>query len=293
MDHMTALVSTFARAYHYRNNRVHVFADSFAEKMLTEEEYASISMHMAQGISFFAPSFSGTAEEALRFIVDKQLSPSVLARSAFCEQAIERAVRKDCGQIVIYACGFDTFSLRTDHPALTVFELDLPEMIEERQKRMKQRNLKSTCQEKTIGCDLSLPAWKDILVGEGFDRAKPAFASLLGISYYLSKEDFGKLVGDISSISPEGSFLCFDYPLLYGKEESERTRELAAAAGEPMKAKYSPEEMEGLLCKAGFQMYEHLNAEQATKAYFQEYNQRNEKHPMTAPEGVGYCLAVK
>ena len=37
MDHMTALVSTFARAYHYRNNTSHVFADPLAEKMLTED----------------------------------------------------------------------------------------------------------------------------------------------------------------------------------------------------------------------------------------------------------------
>lgn len=38
MDHMTGLVSTFARAYHYRNNTTHVFADPLAEKMLTERE---------------------------------------------------------------------------------------------------------------------------------------------------------------------------------------------------------------------------------------------------------------
>ena len=99
MDHMTALVSTFARAYHYRNNTTHVFADPLAEKMLTEEEYASISGNMARGISFFAPEFRGTPEQALRFIVDRQLAPSVLARSAFCERALSNAVRLGCRQI--------------------------------------------------------------------------------------------------------------------------------------------------------------------------------------------------
>ena len=39
MDNMTALVSTFARAYHYKNNHIHIFADLLAEKMLTDEEY--------------------------------------------------------------------------------------------------------------------------------------------------------------------------------------------------------------------------------------------------------------
>ena len=39
MDNMTALVSCFARAYHYRNSNLPVFADHVAEKMLTAEEY--------------------------------------------------------------------------------------------------------------------------------------------------------------------------------------------------------------------------------------------------------------
>ena len=59
MDNTTAKVSCFARAYHYRNNKPWVFADPYAEKILTDEEYAAISQNMSQGISFFAP---GSAE---------------------------------------------------------------------------------------------------------------------------------------------------------------------------------------------------------------------------------------
>ena len=84
MDNMTALVSCFARAYHYRNSNTPVFADSVAEQILMAEEYDAISRNMAQGIGYFAPGFKGTLEEALRFIVNHQLAPSVLARSAFC-----------------------------------------------------------------------------------------------------------------------------------------------------------------------------------------------------------------
>ena len=95
MDNMTALVSAFARAYHYINNDAWVFADPYAEKMLADEENASISQNMSQGISFFAPEFRGTPEEALRYIVDHQLAPSVLARCAFCERAIDNAVAEN------------------------------------------------------------------------------------------------------------------------------------------------------------------------------------------------------
>ena len=40
MDNMTALVSCFARAYHYRNSNLPVFADHVAEKM-TKRDYGN------------------------------------------------------------------------------------------------------------------------------------------------------------------------------------------------------------------------------------------------------------
>ena len=76
MDNMTALVSAFARAYHYKNNHLHIFADPLAKEILTDEEYAAISQNMSQGISYFAPNFQGSREEGLRFIVDHQLAPA-------------------------------------------------------------------------------------------------------------------------------------------------------------------------------------------------------------------------
>ena len=42
MDHMTAKVSCFARAYHHKNNETHIFDDSIAE-MLLGEDYEQIS----------------------------------------------------------------------------------------------------------------------------------------------------------------------------------------------------------------------------------------------------------
>ena len=286
MDNMTALVSCFARAYHYRNSESPVFSDSIAEQMLSTEEYDAISQNMAQGIGYFVQGFQGTSEEALRFIVNHQLAPSVLARSAFCERAIGNAVRLGCRQIVIYACGYDTFSLRTDNRALWMYELDRPEMIEDRSMRITRAGLEPACQVKSIGCDLSRPAWKECLLEEGFDAKRSSFSTLLGISYYLARDAFEKLIAGIASISCEGASISFDYPMNREGGESAKNRELAAAAGEAMKARYSYGEMEALLSRTGFLIYEHMDAGEATEAFFKDSD-------MTAPAGVGYCLAVR
>ena len=286
MDNMTALVSCFARAYHNKNSERPVFADSVAEKLLTAEEYAAISRNMAQGIGYFAPGFKGTPEEALRFIVNHQLAPSVLARSAFCERAIGNAVRLGSRQVVICACGYDTFSLRTDNQALTVYELDRPEMIEDRRIRIARARIEPACRVKSIGCDLSKPTWKESLIEAGFDMERLSFSTLLGISYYLTGDEFEKLIAGIASLSCEGASICLDYPINEEGRESARNRELAAAAGEAMKARYSYGEMEVLLSRAGFLIYDHMDADEATEAFFKDSD-------MTAPAGVGYCLAVR
>ena len=293
MENMTALVSAFARAHHYKNNDTWVFADSVAEQLLTPEEYAGIAAHMADGISFFAPGFQGTREAALRFVVDHQLAPSVLARSAYCERAIERAVAEGCNQVVVFACGYDTFSLRADDAALSVYELDRPEMIEDRRARLERSGLRPACRVEAVGCDLSRPSWREALLKAGFRQDAPAFGSLLGISYYLTSEAFRSLIGGAASLWRAGSLLCFDYPMSEGGARSERTRALATAAGERMQARYTFEEMEALLSDAGFEVRGHMDAREATEALFTAYNRANPEHAMTAPEGVGYCLAKK
>ena len=46
MDNMTAKVSCFARAYHHKNNSVHVFDDGAAEAILEKHD---------RGAAFFLP----------------------------------------------------------------------------------------------------------------------------------------------------------------------------------------------------------------------------------------------
>ena len=81
------MVSCFARAYLTGANACPVFSDTAARALLGSD-YEAIAQNMLEGMDFFLPDFRGTPEEGLRRIVDGQLAPSVLARSAYCEAAL-------------------------------------------------------------------------------------------------------------------------------------------------------------------------------------------------------------
>ena len=91
----------------------------------------------------------------------------------------------------------------------------------------------------------------------------------------------------------EGSAICLDYPTDDGGRETKTNQALARGAGEQMKALYGREEMEAILAECGFLVYEYLDEEEMARQFFAEYNQCNPLHPMEAPKGVGYVLAVR
>lgn len=290
MDNITAKVSCFARAYHYQNNHIHIFGDNIAGKLLGKD-YNRIAKNMTDGIAFFCPEFEGTREEGLRYIVDKQLSPSVLGRSAFCENKLKNEIADGCKQYVVFAAGYDTFSIRNKNKSLTVFELDYPQLINDKMSCVRQAQLESSAIH--VPCDLAETTWKNKLLDAGYAEDKRAFGSLLGISYYLEKAEFEQLLDNVSEIMTDGSAICFDYPSTEESIETRKTQMLASGAGEQMKVQYSYEEMNMLLRKYSFKLVEHLREKDMTNRYFEEYNRATPMHPMQAPVGVGYVYAVK
>jgi len=297
---ITALVSAFSRAYHARNNQVKVFDDSMAERFITEKEYEQISFNMTQGIKFFNSDFSGSDTEALRWIVDNQLSPSPVGRAAYAEKMLENAVRFGAEQYLIFAAGFDTFAYRQPDYAhkLQIFEIDHLLTSADKQERAKAAVKDDISNLHYISVDLTEKEWpKALLSTPEFDKSKISFCSLLGISYYMTKHDFNNFMGGIAQLIPDGSSIVFDYP---NKEDCINTTEkvnkqaaMAKAAGESMLSEYSYEEIENILSDNGILIYEHLEPKEITEQYFKEYNKANPKHPMKAFDNVNFCLGVK
>lgn len=298
---MTALISAFSRAYHSMQNTVKVFDDFLAKDLLTQNEYELIAGNMSKGIKFFNPTFEGTSLEALRWIADNQLSPSPLGRAAFAEKALENAVKIGAGQYLIFAAGYDTFAYRQPAWAanLQIFELDRPATGADKQMRIQSVIAEKPSNLHYISADFTEKTWEGNLIEcPQFERGKISFCSLLGISYYLTRQNFVHVINAISNNVPKGSSIIFDYPDedTYTSKAGERVKKqlaLAGAANENMQASYSYSELEKLLADSNFLIYEHLTPEEITEQYFKKYNQSNPEHAITAFDNVNYCLAVK
>ena len=282
MNNMTALVSCFVRAYHTENSNIKVYNDDFASKILTKEEYFNIASNMTSGIKFFNPNYEG--DEPLKWIVNNNIGPSVLARAAFNEKHLFNDIKLGLEQYVIIASGYDTIGYKVNKK-IRVFELDKKEIIEDKIKRTKNFDNENISY---ISCDFN-ENWILDLLNSGYDKNKKTFCSLLGISYYLPKSTFSKTIKLLSDNMPKGSSIIFDYPNEY---KETKTEELAKLANEEMKSNYSYDEILKIAELSNMQIYEHLESVQIDNTYFYDYNTLN-TIKLKAPKGVSYCLLVK
>ena len=215
---LTALISAFSRAYHALNNEVTIFNDSLARDLLTDEEFNQIAKNMSDGIGFFNPSFVGEPEQALRWVVDNQLSPSPLGRAAFAEKSLEWAVRTGTEQYLIWGAGYDTFAYRQPlwAKALQIFEVDHPATARDKQERLKSAGIVIPDNVHYIEADFTKGTWKKEMQNHNsFNSDKISYCSILGVAYYLSKESFESVISSISSIVAKGSPIIFDLSLIH------------------------------------------------------------------------------
>jgi len=296
---ITSLVSAFGRAYHSEFDNPKIFDDYVAKEFISQKERNDIEMNMVQGIHFFntdiAQQFQDNPQEILKWITQVQLSPTPLARAAYCERVLLHEITLGTKQYVILGAGLDTFSFRHREleSNIEIFEVDHPSTQGFKKERIKEAELEAPNNLHFISMDFTKGFSYEQLRNEGFENKK-TFFSLLGVTYYLTKEELSSLIECLFAMVPEGSSIVFDYPdenLFTEKGLSNRVEnmvKMATIGGEPMKSCFSYTEMEALLEKAGLLIYEHLSPEDINTLYFEGRNDYLE-----AFETVHYVHAVK
>ncbi|WP_243522971.1 class I SAM-dependent methyltransferase [Bacillus pseudomycoides] len=296
---VTSLISAFGRSYHSQFDTPKIFNDYIAKDLISEKEFNDIKENMVQGIHFFnkdiAQEFEGNTEEILKWITQVQLSPIALSRAAYCEKVLLNEVTLGLRQYVILGAGLDTFGFR--HPelenSLEIFEIDHPATQEFKKQRLDEANLKIPSNLHFVSMDFTKKLSYQNLIDKGFD-IKKTFFSLLGVSYYLTKEEVSSLIDYLFTKVPPGSSIVFDYAdekLFEEKGASNRVEnmvKMASIGGEPMKSCFSYFEIEKMLEKSGLLIYEHLSPAQIHELYF-----KNRNDYLSAFETIHYIHAVK
>jgi methyltransferase (TIGR00027 family) len=296
---LTSLVSAFGRAYHSKYDSPKIFDDFIAIQLLSQQDFHNIEENMVKGIQFFnkeiAEKYKDKPEEILKWITQVQLSPTPLARAAYCESVLQNEISLGVKQYAILGAGFDTFSIR--HPELEntieIFEIDHPSTQQFKVKRLDEVNIKIPSNIHFVPMDFTdIFSYKKLL--EKNFKYERTFFSLLGVSYYLTKNEFSSLLEELFSKVPTGSSIVFDYAdecLFEEKGLSNRVEnmvKMAEASGEPMKSCYSISEMEKVLEKSGLLIYEQLSPYKINEQYFSNRNDY-----LTAFETIYYIHAVK
>ncbi|MFS0883056.1 SAM-dependent methyltransferase [Bacillus sp. 7586-K] len=296
---LTSLVSAFGRAYHSKCDTPKIFDDYIAKDLISQEEFSAISNNMIEGIQFFnseiGQRFKDNREEILKWVTQVQLSPTPLARAAFCENVLFNEVNLGLKQYLILGAGLDTFAFR--HPelenSLEIFEIDYPATQQVKKKRLDNAQFNIPKNLHFVSMDFTAAFSHQELIKQGFANKK-TFFSLLGVSYYLTKEENERLLNDLFALVPSGSSIVFDYAdekLFEEKGLSNRVAnmvKMAAAGGEPMKSSFTYNEIERILEKSGLLIYEHLSPASINDRYFQ-----NRTDYLTAFETIHYIHAVK
>ncbi|WP_044640030.1 class I SAM-dependent methyltransferase [Risungbinella massiliensis] len=296
---LTSLISAFGRAYHSQYDTPKIFDDFIAKDLISPKEFADIRENMIQGIPFFnqdiAKRYQDDPDEILKWITQVQLSPTPLARAAYCEKVLMNEVILGLQQYVILGAGLDTFCFR--HPELSnkleVFEMDHPATQEWKKKRLEQANFELPRNLHFVSMDFTNKLTNQKRIDEMLDDKK-TFFSLLGVSYYLTKEENASLINHLFANAPSGSSIVFDYAdegLFEEKGMSNRVEnmvKMAAASGEPMKSCFPYDEIEKMLEKAGLLIYEHLSPAMINDRFF-----HNRSDYLSAFETIHYIHAVK
>ena len=294
---MTALIAAFSRVYHAEYDEPKIFHDPIARQLMTEEEYQQIKGYMIGGLDFFAPEMKSkltAPEDILKWVVQTQLAPTPLARARYCEDMVMNAMRVGARQYVILGAGMDTFAYRNPEllSEIQVFEVDHPDTQTFKRMKVNEAGWAIPDNLHYVPVDFTKDDLTEQLVKSGFNIKKITFFSWLGVTYYLGKQDIEAMIKTISSISPDGSSLLFDYAddkfLTSDVKRVQNQIAMAKAAGEPMHSGFSYFELEDLLAEYGLLLYEHLTASDIDNCYF-----ANRSDYLRAFENINYVLAVK
>ena len=194
-------------------------------------------------------------------------------RSRFAEDELAKAVASGTKQYVVLGAGLDTFAYRNPHAGLHVFEVDHPATQQWKRELLQTAGIEVPEGAVFVPVDFERETLSAGLERSGFDLRKPAFFSWLGVVPYLSERAFEDTLNFIAAL-PKPSGVVFDYGVarsaLNWRERLvlDALAARVAAAGEPFRLFFEPEQLAAKLKEMGFNHIEDLGSDEINRRYF-------------------------
>lgn len=194
-------------------------------------------------------------------------------RSRFAEDELAQAVAGGTRQYVVLGAGLDTFAYRNPHVGLRVFEVDHPATQQWKRELLQTAGIEIPEETTFVPVDFERETLSAGLERSGFRIDHPAFFSWLGVVPYLSERAFEDTLNFIAAL-PKPSGVVFDYGVarsaLSWRERFilDALAARVAAAGEPFRLFFEPEQLATRLKEVGFGSIEDLGSDEINRRYF-------------------------
>ncbi|GII80650.1 S-adenosyl-L-methionine-dependent methyltransferase [Sphaerisporangium rufum] len=246
MPSRTALTAAAARAAHLIvDAEPHIFADTLALPLLGDRAEELVAYHRLHGTH---PVLAGARLAAT-------------TRGRFTEDRLAAAVARGTGQYVVLGAGLDSYAYRAGPGGPRVFEVDHPATQDWKRAALAAAGIAVPPDVVFVPADLERDPPVTALARHGFDPARPAFVSWLGVTMYLTPDAVGRTLAALGGLAP-GTEVVLDHMVPeerrdeLGRMYAAAVAPVAAEGGEPWRGIFAPEDMAALLAAHGFAVRE-------------------------------------
>ena len=256
----TALRVAQRRAAHQLLDRPAVLEDPIAISILGDDAAARLSADPG---------------ELDRTPFDKYLRAFLVVRSRFAEDHLDAARNAGVRQYVVLGAGLDTFAYRQrrlDSP-LHVWEVDHPATQAWKRELLAAARIAIPANVAYVAVDFERDSLADALSRAGLDGRAGAVFAWLGVVPYLTRDAIDATLRYIASVAGEAGGVAFDYGLSRSvlsvpqRAVFDAFSARVAAAGEPLRTTFEPDELAQHLRALGFGAIEDASPEVLNARY--------------------------
>ena len=239
--------------------RAPLFRDPYARRFLTGQMRAALWVARVPGMQRWVERYADARAPGAR--------TSAIARTAYIDEVVRRALRAGVDQVVVLGAGYDCRAQRMPELAQArVFEVDR----EPTQRR--KRALLGATRSNYVAVDFLKDDTFVRLSEHGWERARPTLFVWEGVTNYLDEAAVLRVLGEVSRCA-RGSSIVFTYVhrgVIDGSvrfEGAERIVGNVRRMSEPWTFGIAPADLGAFLARAGLTLREDLGADEYRARY--------------------------